>query len=63
MTTKPLSLRDEFAGKAMQALINNEGLLKKTWWNENGSEIKTERQLAKVAYIFADAMLEARDQE
>ncbi len=41
------SLRDEFAGKAMQALVQS--------W-EGG----TERDIALTAYSYADAMLAAR---
>ena len=41
-----MSLRDYFAAKAMQALIDNDGLF---------SEIPTQ------AYAIADAMLKARD--
>jgi hypothetical protein len=40
-----MSLRDYFAAKAMQALIDNDGLF---------SEIPTQ------AYVLADAMMEAR---
>jgi len=44
--TKGLTMRDYFAAKAMQALIDNDGLF---------SEIPTQ------AYALADAMLKARE--
>ena len=43
-----MTLRDYFAAKAMQALIDNDGLF---------SEIPTQ------AYAIADAMLKAREQK
>jgi hypothetical protein len=45
--TYGMTLRDYFAAKAMQALIDNDGLF---------SEIPTQ------AYALADAMLKAREQ-
>lgn len=45
--SRGMTLRDYFAAKAMQALIDNDGLF---------SEIPTQ------AYALADAMLKAREQ-
>ena len=49
---KGMTLRDYFAAKAMQALINRDE------WQSTLGEIS--RDTAFMAYVMADAMLEAR---
>ena len=49
-----MTLRDYFAAKAMQGLFLS-GHFKGTVFSENTAEV------AKVAYIMADAMLKARE--
>lgn len=46
-----LSMRDYFAAKAMQALVEN----------REGKQLY-EKSIAQIAYRIADAMLEAREQ-
>ena len=53
--TRGLTLRDYFAAKAMQATI---GIL----FDSNESKEDIAKRVAKGAYLFADAMLEARTQ-
>lgn len=53
-----MSLRDWFAGMAMQGDLASEGPDFMTDGNEDGSR---EDRVAKAAYKFADAMLKARE--
>lgn len=50
-----MTMRDEFAKAAMQALITASG-------NQEGDVIYDEELVAKSAYITADAMMKARNQ-
>jgi hypothetical protein len=53
-----MTLRDYFAGMAMQAFLSNDNLLRASCeWHADGSETS----IAVLAYDQADAMLKARD--
>ena len=55
-STQGMSLRDYFAAKAMQSMIEKCGPY------DPVKEIKTHKSVAEIAYQFADAMLEARQE-
>lgn len=57
-TTERISLRDHFAGLALQGIISNKEELGECMDDEN-SENAWEA-VAKYAYMYADAMLKAR---
>ncbi len=55
-----MSLRDYFAAKAMQAMISKHG---REDDNPGFFDYATDDSIAKCAYIYADAMLEARKEK
>ena len=59
-----MTLRDHFAGLAMQTLINSSHLELGEWWDCTGQEenqnLQTDKLLAATSYMIADAMLSAR---
>jgi len=56
---KGMSLRDWFAGQALQGLMSNYELLKML--DEQAPKLPTRHVAAQHAYGFADAMLKERD--
>ena len=55
-----MDLRDYFAAKVINGMIANN-----SWFNGKGwtTETKMFNQYAKEAYLFADAMLKAREKQ
>lgn len=60
-----MGLRDQFAGQAMQSLISHHRLGQPCYFNGIDSNEECERcdakLIAKLAYLMADAMIEARE--
>ncbi len=52
-----MTLRDYFAAKAMRALMASNGLVFGTDLNDQNNK---NRNIARIAYAMADAMIEAR---
>lgn len=57
-TDRGMTLRDYFAAKAMQSIMNDPATTCASSPNENDDIAK---EIAKFSYVMADAMLAARD--
>lgn len=53
-----ISLRDYFAGQALQGLLSNQELAKDF---TSGGDIDVQKWHGETSYAFADVMLKARD--
>lgn len=60
--TKGMTLRDYFAGQAMQAILSNPSLVP-ALANIIKSEGKIDSEIAQGAYTYADAMLAERNKK
>lgn len=55
-----MTLRDYFAGKAMQGMLANAGPYDPKW-KKGDTEYQHTQLIANLSYFYADVMMEARD--